>query len=88
MEIILYSVLTISIILNIILFYRGFRLVRIVEELQNEYENLSDETIDYFEGMLEEMRQIDLRGSFEADDEVGSVFTQLKDIIQKYKENL
>lgn len=88
MEIILYSVLTISIILNIILFYRGFRLVRIVEELQNEYENLSDETIDYLEGMLEEMRQIDLRGSFEADDEVGSVFTQLKDIIQKYKENL
>lgn len=88
MEILLYIILTISIILNIILFYRGFRLVRIVEELQNEYESLSDDTIEYLEGMLEEMRQIDLRGSFEADDEVGFVFTQLKDIIQKYKENL
>jgi hypothetical protein len=35
--------------------------------------------------MLEEMRAIDIRGSFEADDEVGSVFTQLKALIQKYK---
>jgi hypothetical protein len=88
MEIILYSVLAISIILNIILFYRGIRLVRIVEALQNEYELLLDDTTEYLEGMLDEMREIDIRGSFESDDEVGSVFNQLKDLIQQYKENL
>jgi hypothetical protein len=34
--------------------------------------------------MLEQMREIDLKGSFESDDEVGSVFTQLKTIIEIY----
>jgi predicted metal-dependent peptidase len=38
--------------------------------------------------MLEDMRAIDLRGSFESDDEVGTVFTELKDIIEKYKNTL
>jgi hypothetical protein len=35
--------------------------------------------------MLEEMRTLDIKGSFEADDEVGTVFTELKELIQKYK---
>jgi hypothetical protein len=36
--------------------------------------------------MLESMREIDIRGSFEADDEVGVVFTELKDLIESYNE--
>jgi|TARA_B110000977_G_scaffold100771_1_gene132218 hypothetical protein len=35
--------------------------------------------------MLEEMRQLDLKGSFESDDEVGVVFKELKDVIETYK---
>ena len=50
-------------------------------DVQNEI------TINTLEKMLEEMRQIDIRGSFESDDEVGVVFTELKDIIEKYKNN-
>jgi hypothetical protein len=34
--------------------------------------------------MLNRMREIDSRGSFEADDEVGSTFTELKDTIEFY----
>jgi hypothetical protein len=40
------------------------------------------------ESMLERMREIDLNGSFESDDEVGSVFTQLKDIVETYKNEI
>jgi hypothetical protein len=35
--------------------------------------------------MLDEMRALDIKGSFEADDEVGAVFTELKNLIEKYK---
>jgi hypothetical protein len=35
--------------------------------------------------MLNELRQIDLKGSFESDDEVGTVFSELKNTIENYK---
>ena len=38
--------------------------------------------------MQTEMKEIDIRGSFESDDEVGVVFNELKDTIDKYKNNL
>jgi len=38
--------------------------------------------------MLAKMREIDLKGSFESDDEVGDVFTQLKEIIETYKNEI
>ena len=44
----------------------------------------TEETKEALEFMLSQMREIDLRGSFESDDEVGSVFTQLKTIIEVY----
>lgn len=37
--------------------------------------------------MLNQMRDIDIRGSFESDDEVGGVFNQLKDLIETYNTN-
>ena len=51
-------------------------------------DNLNELSIATLEKMLEEMKEIDIRGSFEADDEVGVVFTELKDTIEKYKTNL
>jgi hypothetical protein len=38
--------------------------------------------------MLERMQEIDMRGSFESDDEVGSVFTELKNLIKHYNETI
>ena len=86
--ILLYTILTISILLNILLFVRGMILVRQNEQLADaviEADNVVEDSQATLEKMLEEMRTLDIKGSFEADDEVGTVFTELKELIQKYK---
>lgn len=86
--ILLYTILTISILLNILLFIRGMILVRQNEQLADaviEADNVVEESQATLEKMLEEMRTLDIKGSFEADDEVGTVFTELKELIEKYK---
>ena len=86
--ILLYTILTISILLNILLFIRGMILVRQNEQLADaviEADNVVEESQATLEKMLEEMRTLDIKGSFEADDEVGTVFAELKELIEKYK---
>ena len=86
--ILLYTILTISILLNILLFVRGMALVDQNEQLADaviEADNVVEDSQATLEKMLEEMRTLDIKGSFEADDEVGTVFTELKELIEKYK---
>lgn len=86
--ILLYIILAISILLNIILFIRGMVLVKQNEQLADtiiEADSVVEESQATLEKMLDEMRAIDIKGSFEADDEVGAVFTELKELIEKYK---
>mgnify|MGYP001096258245 CR=1 FL=1 len=85
MELLIYIGLGISGILNIILLYRGIRLVRNIEDLQDMLVDTNEDVITSLEKMQEEMKQIDIRGSFESDDEVGVVFTELKNTIERYK---
>jgi hypothetical protein len=85
MEIVLYPILGLSIILNVILLYRGIRLVRNIEDLQDMVVDVNEDVITSLETMQEEMKQIDIRGSFESDDEVGVVFNELKNVIERYK---
>jgi hypothetical protein len=83
--------LPISLILNIILIFRGISLVKTNEELLDklsESNNREFETLTILENMLSEMKEIDLRGSFESDDEVGIVFTELKNTIESYKNQI
>ena len=87
MEMALYIILGLSILFNIILFYRGYKLVEQIERYQQAYSELEDDVDLTLNQMLEEMREIDIRGSFESDDEVGVVFKELKDVIEKYKNN-
>lgn len=87
METALYILLGLSGLLNIVLIYRGYKLVEQLEEFQNEYVEFEDTTIRALDRMLEEMKEIDIRGSFESDDEVGVVFKELKDVIEKYRNN-
>ena len=87
MEITLYIILGLSILFNIILFYRGYKLVEQIERYQQAYSELEDDVDVTLTQMLEEMREFDIRGSFESDDEVGVVFKELKDVIEKYKNN-
>lgn len=87
----LIIVLPASIIFNILLLIRGINLVKQNEKLADsitDYNNQQLDTQIKVESMLAKMREIDLKGSFESDDEVGSVFTQLKDIIETYKNEI
>ena len=52
----------------------------IVEREQNTKETLED--------LLQQLKEIDLRGSFESDDEVGAVFTQIKNLIEQYNDSI
>jgi len=80
-----------SIIFNILLLIRGINLVKQNEDLRDSiqlYDDRQDNTIVTLENMLAELRQIDLNGSFESDDEVGTVFTELKNTIENYKNQI
>jgi hypothetical protein len=73
--------------ISIFLFIRGISLVKRNEMLEDvivQYDLRDDETKKVLELMLQQMKEIDIKGSFEADDEVGSVFTQLKNVIETY----
>ena len=80
-----------SIIFNVLLVIRAINFVKQNEQLVdviNEYDTRQIDTQIKVESMLERMKEIDLNGSFESDDEVGSVFTQLKDIVETYKNEI
>ena len=80
-----------SIIFNILLLIRGINLVKQNEDLRDSiqlYDDRQDNTMITLENMLAELKQIDLNGSFESDDEVGTVFTELKNTIETYKNKI
>jgi hypothetical protein len=80
-----------SIIFNILLIIRGINLVKQNEKLSDlikDYDVRQDNTLITLENMLGEMKEIDLKGSFESDDEVGVVFSELKNTIESYKNQI
>ena len=80
-----------SIIFNILLLIRAINLVKQNEKLSDmivDYDARQDDTLITLENMLGEMKQIDLKGSFESDDEVGVVFSELKNTIESYKNQI
>ena len=80
-----------SIIFNILLLIRGINFVKQNEKLIDtirEYDDRQINTQIKIESMLSKMKEIDIRGSFESDDEVGSVFSQLKETIETYKNEI
>jgi hypothetical protein len=80
-----------SIIFNILLLIRGINLVKQNEKLSDvvkDYDARQDNTLITLENMLGEMKEIDLNGSFESDDEVGVVFSELKNTIESYKNQI
>jgi hypothetical protein len=87
----LIIVLPASIIFNVLLLIRGINFVKQNETLNDSIKEYTDRELKTeitLDSMLEKMREIDLKGSFESDDEVGSVFTQLKELIEIYKNQI
>jgi predicted PurR-regulated permease PerM len=60
------------------------QLTSVLEE-QYEREQMTKQTI---EDLLQQLREIDLKGSFESDDEVGFVFNQIKNLIEQYNDTI
>jgi Glu-tRNA(Gln) amidotransferase subunit E-like FAD-binding protein len=50
------------------------------------YEDFIEKEIDRNEALLEALRQIDERQMFEKDDDVGSIFYQIKETIERFKQ--
>lgn len=83
-EITLIIVLVVSIIFNIFLLRRAFGYMDTISVLSEE---LEEQRIFYYrklESLLSDMKQIDSSGAFESDDEVGSIFEELKNTIEQY----
>jgi hypothetical protein len=75
--------------LSIFLFIKGYNLVKRMEMLDDITDGIFKrdiETKETLNSLLKQMRDIDIRGSFESDDEVGSVFKELQELIKNYNE--
>ena len=80
---ILLLLLTISIIVNFFLIRRGNQLITEIEKVQNTLLTEREETLQTLEQMLQEMKDLDMREAFESDDEVGTIFGELKEMINE-----
>lgn len=78
--------LGISVVANLVLLYGVRNLLRQNEQLEDNLSDLVVDTNQTISSAVEQMKQVDIRGSFESDDEVGSVFDSLKAIIERLKE--
>ena len=74
-------VITILTILSAALFYVVWNLLKKLES----FEDFIEDELQRNEELLEALRQIDQREMFEKDDEVGSIFYQIKETIERFK---
>ena len=70
--------LALSIVLGYVVFIN-------LQKLES-YEDFIEKEIDRNEALLEALRQIDQRQMFEKDDDVGSIFYQIKETIERFKQ--
>jgi hypothetical protein len=82
---------TIIIILFTFLVVAGWCIFNLLNKLE-KYEDIADDYQLFIEtekkrneALLDALRQIDQRQMFEKDDEVGSIFYQIKETIERFK---
>ena len=64
--------------------YVNYNLFRKLEVLEDEVES----NLNIFKGIYTTMKEIDSTGAFESDDEVGSVFAELKRVVERNEQLL
>ena len=79
-------ILGVSAVLNIGLLIGVRNLLRQNEQLEDDLVGTISGVVTTITQANEKMKQADIRGSFESDDEVGSVFTELKRIVNELNE--
>ena len=85
METTMLIIVAFLVLLNVFFVIRGFALIDEVERMRNYLDDERRRSYFLFEKLLSDLRSIDLNGSFEADDEVGAVFEQIKGMIDFYR---
>jgi len=80
--------LVVSVLLNIALIVGARNILLQNEELEDTLLETVMDVQQKVETAYQSMQEIDLRGSFESDDEVGAVFAELKEIITKLNETI
>jgi hypothetical protein len=73
------------IFLVVLLCAAGYTIFNILNKLE-KYEDFLEEELQRNEALLEALREIDSREMFEKDDEVGSIFYQIKETIERFKQ--
>lgn len=76
--------LFIIILLSIVSLSLTYGVWNLLKKLER-YEDAIAENTDTYIQILNAMKEIDSTGAFESDDEVGSTFTDLKNLIEKNK---
>ena len=84
----LYTIIT---ILSLLTIASSFAIYNLLQKLE-KYEDIIEDNdvflqteLERNEALLEALRLIDSREMFEKDDEVGSIFYQIKETIEKFK---
>ena len=75
----------IIIILVIFLAAAGYNIWNLLNKLER-YEDFIEQEQQRNNALLEALREIDSREMFEKDDEVGSIFYQIKQTIERFKQ--
>jgi hypothetical protein len=63
----------------------GYSIFNLLNKLE-KYEDFVESETQRNQALLEALREIDSRQMFEKDDEVGSIFYQIKETIEKFKQ--
>ncbi len=81
-----YTLITISVLLNIVLGLGIRNLLKQNEELEDTLLETTAEIKMKVTVALDALKNADLKGSFESDDEVGVVFKEIKDVVENLNE--
>jgi hypothetical protein len=81
----IYTLLTLLIITLGYVIWNLLKKLEAYEETLEQTEVFIQNEIKRNEALLEALRQIDSREMFEKDDEVGSIFYQIKETIERFK---
>lgn len=85
----IFEILTgVFFLLSLVLSYNVRNLLLQNEQLEDTLVETLQDIQQKIETAYQSMQDADIRGSFESDDEVGSAFTEIKDIVENLKNTL
>ena len=74
-------------ILFVLVILEGIAIKNLLKKVET-YEDFSTTLLEEVQHILDQIRSIDIRGSFEADDEVGIVYAGIRGMVMRLKQFL